>query len=150
MPEAIELTMTISERGKAKPTCPTGKGTKVIPQLGGFMGQTARKSRGRCREVPESGRSREAGPDVGAWKSPLDSSFRAGVHSRHSRDRTSGPSGEPECPEIGSPEIISASLTVRAPRSSGASFLFGNGTEKDAPAGRNGKRGRLLFRATSE
>jgi hypothetical protein len=44
MPEAIELTMTISERGKAKPTCPTCKGTKVIPQLGGFMGQTAKKS----------------------------------------------------------------------------------------------------------
>jgi hypothetical protein len=44
MPEAIELTMTISERGKAKPTCPACKGTKVIPQLGGFMGQTAKKS----------------------------------------------------------------------------------------------------------
>ena len=40
----FELTMTISEREKAKPQCPTCKGAKVIPQLGGFMGQTAKKS----------------------------------------------------------------------------------------------------------
>lgn len=40
----FELTMTISEREKAKPKCPTCKGTKVIPQLGGFMGQTKKKS----------------------------------------------------------------------------------------------------------
>jgi putative FmdB family regulatory protein len=40
----FELTMTMSERGKATPTCPKCKGTKVVPQLGGFMGQTAKKS----------------------------------------------------------------------------------------------------------
>ena len=40
----FELTMTISERGQAKATCPTCKGTKVTPQLSGFMGQTAKKS----------------------------------------------------------------------------------------------------------
>ena len=32
------------EREKAKPQCPTCKGAKVIPQLGGFMGQTVKKS----------------------------------------------------------------------------------------------------------
>ena len=42
--KSFELTMTISEREKAKPTCPKCKGTKVSPQLGGFMGQTAKKS----------------------------------------------------------------------------------------------------------
>jgi putative FmdB family regulatory protein len=40
----FELTMTISERGKAKPKCPKCKGKKVTPQLGGFMAQTAKKS----------------------------------------------------------------------------------------------------------
>jgi putative FmdB family regulatory protein len=40
----FELIMTMSEREKAKPRCPTCKGTKVTPQLGGFMAQTAKKS----------------------------------------------------------------------------------------------------------
>jgi putative FmdB family regulatory protein len=40
----FELTMTISEHGKAKVKCPKCKGTKVVPQLGGFMGQTKKKS----------------------------------------------------------------------------------------------------------
>ena len=42
--KSFELTMIISERGKAKPKCPSCKGTKVTAQLGGFMGQTAKKS----------------------------------------------------------------------------------------------------------
>ena len=36
--------MTISERDKAKPTCPKCKGTSVTPQFGGFMAQTTKKS----------------------------------------------------------------------------------------------------------
>jgi putative FmdB family regulatory protein len=40
----FELTMTISERAKAKPTCPKCKGTTVAPQLGGFVAQTTKKS----------------------------------------------------------------------------------------------------------
>jgi putative FmdB family regulatory protein len=40
----FELTMTFSEREKAKPKCPTCMGTKVVPQLGSFMGQTMKKS----------------------------------------------------------------------------------------------------------
>jgi putative FmdB family regulatory protein len=40
----FELIMTISEREKAKPKCPTCKGTKVEPQFSGFMAQTQKKS----------------------------------------------------------------------------------------------------------
>jgi putative FmdB family regulatory protein len=40
----FELTMTFSEREKAKPTCPKCKGTNVTPQLGGFVTQTSKKS----------------------------------------------------------------------------------------------------------
>jgi putative FmdB family regulatory protein len=40
----FELIMTISEREKTKPTCPTCKGAKVVPQFSGFMAQTAKKS----------------------------------------------------------------------------------------------------------
>jgi putative FmdB family regulatory protein len=40
----FELTMTISEREKAKPKCPTCKGAKITPQFSGFMAQTRRKS----------------------------------------------------------------------------------------------------------
>jgi putative FmdB family regulatory protein len=40
----FEVTMTISEREKAKPACPACKGTKVVPQLAGFMAQTKKKS----------------------------------------------------------------------------------------------------------
>ncbi len=40
----FELTMSISERERIKPKCPKCKGTKVAPQLGGFMVQTAKKS----------------------------------------------------------------------------------------------------------
>jgi hypothetical protein len=36
--------MTISEREKAKPTCPTCKSTNVTAQLSGFMAQTKKKS----------------------------------------------------------------------------------------------------------
>ena len=32
------------EREKAKPTCPTCKGTKVVLQFSGFMAQTGKKS----------------------------------------------------------------------------------------------------------
>ena len=42
--KAFELIMTIAERGKAMVKCPTCKGTKVAPQLSGFMGQTRKKS----------------------------------------------------------------------------------------------------------
>ena len=37
----FELIMTIAEREKAKPKCPTCTGTKVFPQFSGFMAQTA-------------------------------------------------------------------------------------------------------------
>jgi len=40
----FELTMTISEREKARIRCPTCKSTKVTPQLGTFMTQTSKKS----------------------------------------------------------------------------------------------------------
>ncbi len=40
----FELTMAISERGKAKIKCPACKGTKVTPLLGSFMTQTSKKS----------------------------------------------------------------------------------------------------------
>jgi putative FmdB family regulatory protein len=40
----FEISMTISEREKAKPKCPTCKGTKGVPQFGGFMAQTSKKS----------------------------------------------------------------------------------------------------------
>jgi putative FmdB family regulatory protein len=42
--KSFELTMTISDREKATPKCPTCKGTKVTPQFGGFMAQTKKKS----------------------------------------------------------------------------------------------------------
>jgi hypothetical protein len=42
--EAVEASMTISEREKAKPKCPTCKGTTVVPEFGGFMAQTSKKS----------------------------------------------------------------------------------------------------------
>jgi putative FmdB family regulatory protein len=40
----FELTLTIAEREKTKPTCPACKGTKVEPQLASFMTQTSKKS----------------------------------------------------------------------------------------------------------
>jgi len=60
----LELLMTISEREKAKPKCPTCKGTKVIPQLGGFMGQTAKnpdlhRLPHRGGDLPDAGRAPE-------------------------------------------------------------------------------------------
>jgi putative FmdB family regulatory protein len=42
--KSFELTMTISEHEKGKVRCPTCKSTRVLPRLGGFMGQTAKKS----------------------------------------------------------------------------------------------------------
>ena len=41
---SFERTMRIAEREKAKPTCPECKGTKVVPQLSGFVAQTSKKS----------------------------------------------------------------------------------------------------------
>ncbi len=40
----FEQIMTISEREKGEVKCPTCKGTKVVPQFGGFMAQTTKKS----------------------------------------------------------------------------------------------------------
>jgi putative FmdB family regulatory protein len=40
----FEISMTISEHEKAKPKCPKCEGTKVVPQLSGFMAQTRKKS----------------------------------------------------------------------------------------------------------
>jgi putative FmdB family regulatory protein len=40
----FELIMTIAEREKGKVRCPTCKSTRVVPQLGGFMAQTKKKS----------------------------------------------------------------------------------------------------------
>ena len=40
----FELIMTISEREKAKVTCPKCQGTKVLPQFSGFVAQTSKKS----------------------------------------------------------------------------------------------------------
>jgi len=40
----FELRMTISEREKGDVKCLKCKGTKVTPQFGGFMAQTAKKS----------------------------------------------------------------------------------------------------------
>jgi putative FmdB family regulatory protein len=40
----FEITMAISEREKTTPKCPRCKGTKVTPQLAGFMAQTTKKS----------------------------------------------------------------------------------------------------------
>jgi putative FmdB family regulatory protein len=42
--KTFELIMTISEHEKAKPKCPTCKGTQVTPQFGGFVAQTRKKS----------------------------------------------------------------------------------------------------------
>jgi putative FmdB family regulatory protein len=40
----FELIMTMSEREKTEVKCPKCKGTKVVPQLAGFMAQTSKKS----------------------------------------------------------------------------------------------------------
>ena len=40
----FERIMTISERAEAKPECPNCKGAKVVPQFGGFLVQTSKKS----------------------------------------------------------------------------------------------------------
>ena len=42
--QSFELSMTISERERGNVKCPKCKGTKVVPQLGGFMSQTSKKS----------------------------------------------------------------------------------------------------------
>ena len=42
--KSFELIMTFSQREKAKLRCPNCKSTKVVPQLGGFMAQTSKKS----------------------------------------------------------------------------------------------------------
>jgi putative FmdB family regulatory protein len=40
----FEVTMSVSERERSKPKCPTCKGTAVATRLGAFMVQTAKKS----------------------------------------------------------------------------------------------------------
>jgi len=40
----FELIMTISEREKGEVKCPKCKSSNVLPQLGGFMVQTSKKS----------------------------------------------------------------------------------------------------------
>jgi len=40
----FEVIMTISEREQGGVRCPKCQGTKVVPQLGGFMAQTSKKS----------------------------------------------------------------------------------------------------------
>jgi putative FmdB family regulatory protein len=40
----FEFIMPIAEREKAKPACPKCKDTKVVPQFGGFITQTPKKS----------------------------------------------------------------------------------------------------------
>ena len=40
----FEMTMTISEHEKGNVRCPTCKSTRVVPQLSGFMGRSAKKS----------------------------------------------------------------------------------------------------------
>lgn len=42
--KVFELIMTIAERGTAKVKCPTCKGRKIVPQFGGFMARTSKKS----------------------------------------------------------------------------------------------------------
>jgi putative FmdB family regulatory protein len=42
--KSFELIMTISEREKGAMKCPKCKGTKVVPQIAGFMAQTSKKS----------------------------------------------------------------------------------------------------------
>ena len=42
--KSFDLVMTISEQAKGGVKCPKCKGTKVVPQLGGFMAQTSKKS----------------------------------------------------------------------------------------------------------
>ena len=41
---SFELILTMAERDKAEVKCPKCKGTKVVPQLSGFMAQTSKKS----------------------------------------------------------------------------------------------------------
>jgi putative FmdB family regulatory protein len=43
-PKPFELSMTISEHEKGNVRCPTCKSTRVVPQLGSFTTQTAKKS----------------------------------------------------------------------------------------------------------
>jgi putative FmdB family regulatory protein len=40
----FELIMTVSEREKSAVKCPQCKGSKVVPQLGGFVAHTSKKS----------------------------------------------------------------------------------------------------------
>jgi putative FmdB family regulatory protein len=42
--EEFEKIMTVAQREKARPACPTCKGRKVTPVLGGFYAKTRRKS----------------------------------------------------------------------------------------------------------
>ena len=37
------MTMSVAERENAKLRCPPCNGTKVVPQLGGFVAQTSKK-----------------------------------------------------------------------------------------------------------
>ncbi len=40
----FELIMTMAEREKGQAKCPKCNGSKVVPQLAGFMAQTSKKS----------------------------------------------------------------------------------------------------------
>jgi putative FmdB family regulatory protein len=40
----FELIMTLSEREKGEVKCPKCQGSKVVPQLSGFVAQTSKKS----------------------------------------------------------------------------------------------------------
>jgi putative FmdB family regulatory protein len=42
--EQFEKVMTVAQRDKARPVCPSCKGKKVKPVLGGFFAKTSRKS----------------------------------------------------------------------------------------------------------
>ena len=42
--ERFERVMTVAQRERAKPACPSCKGRKVEPVFGGFFAKTSRKS----------------------------------------------------------------------------------------------------------
>jgi len=42
--KSFEVIMTLSEREKAKVTCPKCQGTTILPPFSGFVAQTSKKS----------------------------------------------------------------------------------------------------------
>jgi putative FmdB family regulatory protein len=79
----FELTMTISEREKAKPKYPACKGTKVVPQFSGFMAQTAKKSRPRDPQAHADDR-RARGESAAEWQA-LENCVQLGQRTSGSR-----------------------------------------------------------------